>query len=217
MITPFHSDSISLFRHQPPTKGIAMHIIKCSIQIFFFPNTHQFNLNRKCPKLYFSWFDVRISSASWLIIIWFEFLCALRECVCVCEYCGYTTKVDNAQECTPVCLCLRLALRVCVCVCDNKTELRGNIVQLNCFRNEFSQKPMTSCPIHTGFLCSAHANIAKHLNIWIVDEQPHIHTRKHIAECMCVVRQRQHRQNAYSYTQWTNERMNERTHEWVNE
>lgn len=42
---------------------------------------------------------------------------------------------------------------VCVCVCDNKTELRGNIVQFNCFRNEFSQKPMTSCSIHMYGFC----------------------------------------------------------------
>lgn len=69
MNTPFYSDSISLFYHQRSTKGIAMHTTKCFIRwdVLLSFSTHQFNLNRKCPKSYFSWFGVHISSTSWLI------------------------------------------------------------------------------------------------------------------------------------------------------
>lgn len=117
----------------------------------------------KCSKLHFSWFDVRTFR---VLLRWYNKWS--RGVFVSSVHSTHKWKWINASRlCVP-----------CKCGSDNKTELRGNIVQLNCFRNEFSQKPMTSDSIHM-VSCSIHANMPSTL-IWIVftsrHKQTHIHT-----------------------------------------
>lgn len=104
---------------------------------------------------------------------------------------------------------------VCAIIKLNWEEISFNWIA---FKMNLAKNPWLRAPFIYGF-CALLMQTLPSTSMWIVDEQSHIHTSKYIVECMCVIRQKQHRQNAYSYTpnKWKNERTKEQANPWASE